>query len=82
MAADVGKVYPTDIELLKRQLETQGEQCARERLERKAEVDRLRLEVEALKRALDRMSPGFLKRFDEAYADERREWNPELEKPA
>lgn len=78
--ADVGKIYPADLHLLKKELEVQGELLTTERMERKTEVDELRLEVEALKKLLDRMNPGFLRSFEAAYAEERQRFNPELRK--
>jgi hypothetical protein len=80
MAADVGKVYPPEVHLLKKELEVQGELLTQERLDRKAEVDRLRLELDTLKRLFEESEPGFLKRFDRLYAQETRTWDPELER--
>ena len=80
MAADVGKVYPPELALLRKELETQGELLNRERLERKEEVDRLRLELETLKCLLEELEPGFLKRYEALYAREKQSWDPELEK--
>lgn len=51
--ADVGKVYPTDVHLLKKELEVLGELFENERQERKIEIDRLRLEMNAIKRILE-----------------------------
>jgi len=80
MAADIGKVYPTDVHLLKKEMEVQGELLNQERLERKLEVDRLRLELVSLKRLFEEIHPGFLSRFEKTYEEERLTWNPELEK--
>jgi hypothetical protein len=52
MAADIGKVYPADLQLLQKELEIQGELLNQERLERKADIERLRLELEALREEL------------------------------
>ncbi|HUP57646.1 MAG TPA: hypothetical protein VM598_09360 [Bdellovibrionota bacterium] len=78
--AEIGRVYPTDIQRLRRELEAQGELLMQERLDRKAEVDELSLEIEALKQLLARMHPGFLARYQETLVEERRIWNPELRK--
>jgi hypothetical protein len=52
LMADVGKVYPTDVHLLKKELEVLGEIFEKDRQDRKIEIDRLRLELDALKRLL------------------------------
>jgi hypothetical protein len=80
MAAEVGKVYPTDVHLLKQELAAQGDLLDQERLERRAEVDELRLEINVLKRLLDQARPGILGRYDELLAEERQTWNPDLRK--
>lgn len=81
MAADVGKVYPIDVSLLRKEIEVQGDLISQERLERRTEIDRLRLELDTLKRLFERMQPGFLAQFNEIYARERETWNPDFEKP-
>jgi len=55
--ADVGKVYPADIQLLQKQIEVQGELISRERLEREADVERLRIELSTLKSLLEERFP-------------------------
>lgn len=82
MVADIGKVYPTDVQLLKKEIEVQGELLTQEKLERRAEVDELRLQIGALKRLLDQFNPGFSERFEAFYSQERLLYNPELEKKA
>lgn len=78
--ADVGKIYPTDFHLLKKELEVQGELLSTERVERKAEIDQLRLELETLKRLIDLLHPGTRADFDRIYAEQRQVFNPELRK--
>jgi hypothetical protein len=78
--ADVGRVYPTDIQRIRRELEAQGELLVQEKLDRRGVVDELRLEIEAQKQLLARINPGFLARYEEALVEERRIWNPELRK--
>lgn len=80
MVADIGKVYPPEVHLLKKELEIQGELLNQERLERKSEIDQLRLELETIKKLCEQIHPGFLLRFDKLYATEKYIWNPELEK--
>jgi len=79
MAADAGKVYPSDVYLLKKEIEVQGELLNREYLERKSDVDQLRLEFKALVKLLDQIEPGFEKQLHELYEDEKHSWNPEAE---
>jgi hypothetical protein len=52
MAADVGKVYPADLALLRKELEVQGELLNQERLERRTEIERLRQELEDIREQL------------------------------
>ncbi|OFZ21620.1 MAG: hypothetical protein A2X94_00340 [Bdellovibrionales bacterium GWB1_55_8] len=75
--ADPGKVYPIDLNMLRKEVEIQGEVLGRERLERKAEVDELRLQVEVLKSLLAQQYPDFKKRYEELYQDKRENFNPE-----
>lgn len=79
MAANVGKVYPSDVYLLKKEIEVQGELLNREYLERKTDIDYLRLEVRTLVRLLDQINPGFEKQWHELYEEEKQTWNPEAE---
>ncbi len=78
--ADVGRVYPTDIQRIRKELEAQGELLIQERLDRRDEIDGLRLELGALKQLLARIHPGFLPRYAETLVEERRIWNPDLRK--
>ena len=80
MAADIGKVYPPEIQLLRKEVEVQGDLLNEERLERKTEIDHLRLQLETFKRLFEEIRPGFLKQFSKAYEQEKQNWNPELEK--
>jgi hypothetical protein len=82
MAADVGKVYPADLKLLKEELSVQGDLLEQERLERKTEIDELRLELETLRHYLEEKDPEFRKRFCEIRDRKRQKWNPELRKHA
>jgi hypothetical protein len=73
-------VRAAEIQLLKKEIEVQGELLSAEQGERRAEVDQLRLEIETLKKLMDRMSPGFLKEYEKFYREERQRFNPELGK--
>jgi hypothetical protein len=70
------------IEILKQENLVQGELLENERLERKAEVGRLKIEIQTLKKLLNEISPGFLAKYDDLYANERQRFDPELEKSA
>ena len=80
MATLVGRVYPLEIRLLKKEIEVQGDLLNHERLERKAEIDHIRLELNALKRLFEQIHPGFQKRFGKVYDQAKHTWNPELER--
>jgi hypothetical protein len=82
MAADIGKVYPTDVQLLKKEIEVQGELLNQERLDRKVEVDQLRLRIDTMKRLLDQLHPGFTQQYDALLPQERQVYDPELDKKA
>jgi len=71
-----------EIETIKQELLIQGEQLDSEILGRKAEVDRLKIEVQTFKKLLDELQPGLLARFEKLYASERQQFDPELEKSA
>lgn len=70
------------IEILKQENLVQGEQLENEKLERKAEVGRLKIEIQTLKKLLNELNPGFLAKYDKLYANERQSFDPELEKSA
>jgi hypothetical protein len=78
--ADPGKVYPAELHLLKKELEAQGELLSQERLDRRADVDQLRLELESFKQLIERLHPGAIAKLREIYAKESRSWNPEFER--
>jgi hypothetical protein len=77
--ADPGKVWPSDLTLLKREIEVLGELISSERLDRKAEVDRLKLEIEALKCVIEQLKPGALAEYQRAYEQRRHTYDPETE---
>lgn len=69
-------------EILKKELMVQSEQLSREILERKAEVDRLKIEIQSLKRLLEQRQPGTLLQYEKIYDEECRKFDPEIEKSA
>ena len=71
-----------EVELLKKELLAQGDLLNQEILERRAEVDRLKIQVDALKKLLDQLQPGFISKFDGIYAEERQKFDPERERSA
>jgi len=72
------RISPTEFSLIKKELEAQGELLSSEILERKAQVEQLRMEIAALKRTLEKLQPGFTESYREIYADELQEFNPDL----
>lgn len=59
----------SDLQLLKSEIEAMGGFLANERLERKAEVDALRLHFEAIRRTLERSTPTFRQLYEQTYAE-------------
>jgi hypothetical protein len=74
-----------EIDLLKKGLENLGDTLVNERLERKAEVDKLRLQLEAIRRTLERHLPDFVAQYEKTYRDLVQYYDPEssqdLKKP-
>lgn len=75
--ADPGKVYPMDVHLLKTEIQVHGEILSQERLERKAEVDELRLEIAVLKKLLEEVYPDFQSSYSAKYREQRETFDPE-----
>jgi hypothetical protein len=73
------KLAFSEIQLLQREIEAHGEWLSREGLERKTDTDRLRMELEALKRVISRLHPEFLEAFQDEMEVVRLEFNPETE---
>ena len=71
------KMALSEVQLLQREIEAQGEWLNRERLERKAEVDELRTEIEAMRRTLARLVASFESVFQEESEIARHQFNPE-----
>lgn len=57
MAADIGKVYPTEIHLLSKEIEIQGELISLEKTERQTEIEELRKELNQVKQVIERSLP-------------------------
>ena len=67
-----------DFHLLKQEFQAQGELLATERIERKAEVDRLLIEIESLKKTLTQLLPEFSRHYDETHNDVVQHYDPAL----
>jgi hypothetical protein len=80
--ADLNRAGTSELHLLKKEIEVQGEVLSDEKLERRAEVDQLRLEIDTLKKAIDRIHPGFEREFRRIYDEERESHNPEIDRKA
>lgn len=61
-----------EVEILKMELEAQADQFEKDSLEREAEIGVLRVEIEALKKLLDRLLPDFISKYDQLRAEELR----------
>jgi hypothetical protein len=62
-------ISSSEFHLLKKEIETMGEQLSAEGLDRKAEADELRIEIEAIKKTLESVLPNFLELYEKQYAD-------------
>jgi hypothetical protein len=69
-----------EVTTLKQELLVQAELLENEKLERKAEVDRLRLELQTLKNLFEQAQPGFIDQLNKLYENERLNYDPELDK--
>lgn len=78
MAQTTGK--PSEIELLKMEMETLGEQLEQERLDRKTEVNLLKLEMEALRQSLQKFAPEFDRYYHDVREDLNQHFDPEVSK--
>lgn len=74
------KLTPSDFHLLKKELEAQGEFLSQESLDRKAEADKIKIEIESLKKILTQLLPNFQSVYQEAYEKTLREFDPDTEK--
>jgi hypothetical protein len=70
-------VSPSEIQLLKKEIEAQGEFISQERLERLAETDKLKIELESIKETLQEILPDFLQAFERNYGRILQTFNPE-----
>ncbi len=71
------KLALSEIQLLQREIEAHGDWLNSEKLERQTEIDRLRMELEALRRAIARLNPDFEADFRQELDRVRRNFNPE-----
>lgn len=78
--ADLGLKNTTEIHLIKKEVEAQGDLLTQEVNERRAEIDQLRLELETLKKMMETLRPGFLKDYQTIYEEVRLRCNPEFKK--
>ncbi len=75
--ATTAKMALSEIQLLQREIEAHGEWLSREQLDRKTETDRLRMEIETLKRILTRLHPEFISLYRMELDKVRIDFNPE-----
>lgn len=66
-----------ELKLVHQELETQGDLLNQEQLERKTQVDRLRLEIETIKKVLAEILPEFDRQYKKLYEETLREFDPE-----
>jgi hypothetical protein len=70
----------SELGLLQKQADALGELLDNERLERKADLDKLKIELEAIKHTLASLLPEFTHRFLATHAEFVRRYDPEGEK--
>lgn len=73
-------IHPGDLHLLKKEIETLGESWDQDRLERRSEIDRLRMEVHAIRDALGALVPRFTDAYNESYNELLQTFDPEAER--
>ena len=66
----------SEVHLLKKEIEAQGDFLNQERLDRATEIDRLRMEMEAIKESLQELLPEFLELFENRYGELLQNFNP------
>ncbi len=69
-----------DLHLLKKEIEFLGETLAAERLEHRAELGRVKLQLDTIKRYLEEHFLGFENRFEAIYREEKQRFNPEKDR--
>jgi hypothetical protein len=66
-----------ELRLIQKELESLGEALEDERLGNRSEIDRLKVQLEAIKQALDACVPGFKAAFDRSQDDLKQHYDPE-----
>lgn len=75
------KISPGEIQLIEKELEALGESWEKERLERRSEIDGLKVEVQAIRKALGSALPEFDRAYQQTYQDQLRAFDPESDQP-
>ncbi len=70
-------VRPGELSLIRTEVEAMGELLATERLERKTDIDRIRIELESLKKAITEVAPEFDSVFQRCYSEILQSYDPE-----
>ena len=70
----------SDLQLLHKELETMGDDLDRERLELRGEIDDLKIQIQALKKSLNQLLPGFDASWKKAYDEELQSFDPESQR--
>lgn len=73
-------INPSDIQLIRKEIETLGESWDKDRLERRSEIDRLRMEVHAIRDALIALIPRFDEAYRKSYNELLQSFDPEAER--
>lgn len=75
------KINPSEIQWIENQLASLSENWDREKLDRKGEIDQLRMELVALRTALALIFPEFDAIYRKAYSEQIQQYDPEADRP-
>lgn len=70
-----------ELQLIKKEIEAQGEFQSQERIERKTDIDSLRIELQALRETLGALLPEFQSTYSRTYDRLLRQFDPEQSQP-
>lgn len=71
------QITQADLQLIRKEIEAQGEFFNQEKLERVAELDRVRIELETIRVVLGKLLPEFKEEYKKAESRLLKEFNPE-----
>ncbi len=72
------QISPQEFHLFKKEVESLGEDITEEKLERRLQVNHLKVELEVIKQVLAQHWPDFLEQCEKTYSKILLEYNPEM----